>query len=84
MKNRIAFATLTVDYYQVVSRPIGFFVKIKLGIKNGWNKFCLFIIGVINVWPFILLTLVLGFLVKFWRNRRKAKHAARIRNSDKS
>ena len=72
LKDQISYSTLTVTFYEMVSTPVSFTSKLGVGLKNGWNNFIWFLIGLVNVWPFILLGSfgVLGIIA--YRKRRKA------------
>jgi len=73
LKDRIAFSTLTVAYYQEIdtpASPFGFFPKFAEGIKNGWDGFLWFIIGLSHLWVFILLVVMLYF-VRLWKKKKK-------------
>ena len=73
LKDQISYSTLTVTFYEMVSTPVSFTSKLGVGLKNGWNNFIWFLIGLVNVWPFILLGSfgVLGIIA--YRKRRKAR-----------
>ncbi len=74
LQNRISYSTLTVAFYERVSTPVGFSSKLGMGLKNGWNNFVWFLIGLVNIWPFILLGLfgIVG-IIAFRRNRKTKK-----------
>lgn len=65
LKNRVALSSLTITYYEKSSQPFGFFSKFYQALKNGWTYLLWFIIILTSLWPFILLTLVILFVV-FW------------------
>jgi hypothetical protein len=74
LKDRIAFSTLTVTYYQELQEKetaVPFFVfEFTEGIKNGWDGFLWFIIGLSYCWVFILLA-VMFYFVMWWRKKKK-------------
>jgi len=76
LRDRIAFSTLTVMYYQELDVPdtpvatLAFFSEFTEGIKGGWEGFLWFIIGLSYLWVFILLAVMLYF-ARLWRRRRK-------------
>ena len=74
LQNRISYSTLTVTFYQEISTPVGFSSKFKEGLKNGWNGFVWFLVGLINIWPFLLVLLVIFGLI-IYRKKRKIKAA---------
>lgn len=71
LKNQVSFSTLSVSFYKLDSNEASFGSKIWKSFKNGFKNLQLFFIGVIAIWPFIIL-FVIGFIVvKKWRNRKK-------------
>ena len=74
LKNQVSFSTLTVTFYETVSTPMGFAAKFATGLKNGWNNFVWFLVGIVNIWPFILLGIGGVFGIRFYRKRRKKKN----------
>ena len=73
LKDRIAFSMLTVTYYQNIdtpASPFGFSSKFVEGIKNGWDGFLWFIIGLSHLWFFILLA-VMFYYIRLWRKKKK-------------
>lgn len=69
LKSQVAFSTLTVNYYESIGAEFGFFGKVKESVGNGWENLLAFFIGVINVWPFVLV----AFALVVWWLRRKRK-----------
>ncbi|MCP3922806.1 MAG: DUF4349 domain-containing protein [Desulfobacterales bacterium] len=72
LKNQIGLSTLNVRVYKTTSMPRGFWNDVKSGFADGWDMFLLFLIGLVNIWPFlILLPLVIyGFVIM--RRKRKS------------
>ena len=74
LQNRISYSTLTVTFHERVSTPVGFSSKLGVGLKNGWNNFVWFLIGLVNIWPFILLgTFGIAGIIAFRRKRKTKK-----------
>jgi hypothetical protein len=71
LKDRIAFSTLTVVYYQKTSSKFGFSSKFADGIKNGWSVFLWFIVGLTYLWVFILVAVVARYSIRLWKKKRK-------------
>ena len=72
LQNRISFSTITVEFYKAVAPDNGVTVsygmKIWTAIKSGFNGFSSFIIGLIGIWPFLI---ILIFIVYFIKKRLK-------------
>lgn len=71
LKDRIALSTLTINYFQLVPSNFGFGSKFMTSISRGWENLLSFLIGIMNLWPFMLLLgLGAGFYMRH-RNRKK-------------
>lgn len=73
LKDRIALSTLTINYYQLVPSDFGFGSKFMTSFGRGWENLLSFLIGIMSLWPFVLL---LGFGVGVYirqRNRKKVE-----------
>lgn len=72
LKDRVAFSTLTVIYYETPSASFGFFGKIGFALRDGWNNLLEFLVGVVSLWPFVLLATGLFLLLRrYLKSRRK-------------
>lgn len=75
LKNQVAYATLSVTFYEEVAGETAFGEKLKEGFKEGWNSFISFFVWLISTWPFILLAVILLLVLKWWWKSRKVKKA---------
>jgi hypothetical protein len=72
LSSQVSYSTLTIVYYENIGTDYGFGSKFFSSLKNGWDNLLLFIIGVLNFWPFILITAFLVWLfIRVRRLRRK-------------
>ncbi len=71
LKNRISLSTLTVTFYKEIPNKTEFGGKMADGIGNGWDNLMWFFIGIINIWPFVLIFVGLTFWLIRWRKKRK-------------
>ena len=71
LNDRITYSTLDITYYQKTFAFYGFTSKSSDAVKTGWNFFLTFIIGMIHLWPFILLLIAFFFLRKNLRRKKK-------------
>lgn len=81
LSNQSEYATLTITYYLSVKRQIEFGRKFNQGIANGWDNFIWVLIGLVNVWPIILLVTILIWAFTYWRRKRRHKRVNRNGNS---
>lgn len=70
LKNQVAMSTLTITFYEKVFSDFGFLMKVKQALANGWNGLKRFIIGLISIWPFIIIG---ASILIFIRRRHKSK-----------
>lgn len=72
LSDQVSYSTLDVTFYEQGPTAFGFGPKFTGGIKAGWDNFLWFVIGVVNVWPFILGAIVLiWFLSRIRRRHRR-------------
>jgi len=76
LQDRVSLSSLTIEFYQLTTSSFGFLSKLGRAFVTGWNWLLAFLIGLIHLWPFILL--IGGGLLITFRNGRKRKQ---IKNS---
>lgn len=73
LRNQVAYSTLTVSYHEPMSAQSGFGSKTLAAFGNGWDMLLVLLIGLVNIWPIVLLiAAVLYFALKRSRGRRAA------------
>jgi len=77
LQDRVSLSSLTIEYYQMTTSSFGFFSKLGRAFVLGWNWLLAFIIGLIHLWPFIL---IIGggvfFAFRFGKARKKTNNAS--------
>lgn len=74
MNDRIDFSTLTVTFYKKSdTRKTGFGELFAKGFMNGINALIWFFVGLVNIWPFILIVLVTIWLIRRHIRRKRNK-----------
>ncbi len=73
LTNQVAYSTLTVSFYETVGTDFGFGSKVGGAFGTGWDYFLSFLIGLINVWPFLILMALAIWLAFRWDKRRRKK-----------
>jgi hypothetical protein len=76
LNNAAAYSTINLTFYQVLNPSAGintepsFVVKLVSAFQNGWDFIKLLLLGLISIWPFLILFggVWLGF--KKWRSSR--------------
>ena len=79
LTNKVSFSTIQIDLYETVayveepeSYSKTFFAKGKEGLSNGWSIVEGFILGLIYIWPLVIVGIVLFFIVRKKLKKRKA------------
>lgn len=78
LDNQSVYSTLSITYYKTTPKQVAFGPKFQQGFSNGWQNFTWFMVGLINIWPFLLLLLVFVFLVRRWWHNRNVRKRAQI------
>lgn len=74
MRNRIAYSTLEVTYYEekVITTDFGFASRVTKSLKTGWDDVLTFLVSATAVWPTglsVIVMLIMG--MKYWKKRKK-------------
>lgn len=64
LQNKVSYSTLSITFYKEISVQSNFGRNIVNGFKNGINNIKWFFIGLVNIWPFILIILIIIFLIR--------------------
>lgn len=77
--NQTEYSTLQISYHTVVSEKPVFGNKFSRGFVNGWNNLIWFFVGLVNVWPFVVLVPIgIVLIVRWLRGRREKRKAANL------
>lgn len=76
LQSQVSLSTIHLNLYQTIAgakvKQPGFFTQLGRAFKNGWEVFLDLLVGMVNVWPVILiLVLILFLLRRGWRSRGK-------------
>ena len=68
--DRVALSTLTVTYSETKEkpRPPTFLTHFGNGVVNGWNNLAWCFVGLVNIWPFLLM---IAGVVLFYKLRKR-------------
>lgn len=74
--DRVNYSTLNLNLYKEKIRSsatskIGFGSRFGDSVTEGWNSFVGFVLGIISLWPFLLLIPIFVFLWRKWKGRNK-------------
>lgn len=73
LKDKVAMSSLTVTFYEKPVSKFGFFPKMGHALEAGWKGLLWFLIGVVSIWPFILI-LTGGIWFAVWYSKRRKKN----------
>jgi hypothetical protein len=73
LSNQVSLATLSVEYYEMTSSTLNFSSKIGQAVVMGWRLLLGFLIGLVNLWPFILIAGIVIVISLRIRRTRKSK-----------
>ncbi|MFN8240416.1 MAG: DUF4349 domain-containing protein [Bacteroidales bacterium] len=68
--SQVSFSSLSVDYYELTRTTGSFSSKIGMAFTTGWKLMLGFIVGIVNLWPFLLIVAsVLYIVIRFSRKK---------------
>jgi hypothetical protein len=72
LKNQVSFSTLDISFYKNIAyQGDSFWTRLGDSFRSGWDNLLLFIVGIVHLWPFLIL---IGFgIFGFRRFRNKMK-----------
>ncbi|MBT8326348.1 MAG: DUF4349 domain-containing protein [Bacteroidia bacterium] len=74
LKNQVSFSTLRVTYYESLEAQAennyGFINKLKRSFVNGWDMVLSVFLGLITIWPLLLLAVVVGLLIRRYKLKK--------------
>lgn len=83
LNKQVNFSTLHVSFYELLpyeynaSTRKGYGARLLTGLNDGWQSLLSFTVNLVAIWPFILMSLVVGWLLvvlrKFWVRNKKSK-----------
>lgn len=75
LQNQVSLSTLNLELYQDLSYQPGFkfFKKIGDALQGGWNGLLNIIVGLVYLWPILLIGAVVAIWLLRIRRRRKSK-----------
>lgn len=74
LQSQVSLSTLSFTFYEMVPGQTAFGQKFKTGFKNGWDNLIWFFVFLVNLWPFVLIIIIVIYFIKYIR--RKKRNAA--------
>ncbi|MFC4722823.1 DUF4349 domain-containing protein [Geojedonia litorea] len=77
LQNKVALSTITIEFFKTnveSSITVSYGQKMWNAIKSGFNGLSFFFLGILHIWPFIIILIIVLFVLKKWikRSNRKA------------
>jgi len=76
LQNKVSLSTFYIEFYktsEVKSETVSYGQKIANALKGGWNGVSVFFLGILYLWPFIIiLSLVIYFIKRHLKRRKKS------------
>ena len=71
LKNQVGLSTVHITYYKETPKSVAFGQKFRQGFRSGWTNLVWFLVGLVNIWPFLILLGLAIFGLKRYLNKRK-------------
>ena len=72
--NKVSMSTLHIQFYKTIVETktgVSYGNKLTNALKNGWNGITSFFIGLVSVWPFIILVILSVAILRRYAIKRK-------------
>jgi len=76
LQNKVALSTLNIEFYKQTAESgvtVSYGTKMINAIKSGFNSISLFFLGLLHIWPFLLILGIVIFLFKRWLHKKNKK-----------
>ena len=76
LKNKVSLSTINIEFYKLTSESsvtVSYGAKMRNAIKSGFNGVSLFFLGILHIWPFIIIIVIVFFLIRRWMNKKRQK-----------
>jgi len=73
LESQVALSTLTLTFYEETPTQTAFGRAFREGFRQGWENMIWFLVGLVNIWPFLLLVPVLIWGIRRLRRSRKSR-----------
>lgn len=79
LNKQVSYSSLDITFYTKQSGQVNsgneFGYKLKTALADGWSFLQNLFFGIIGIWPIILIIIIIYWMIKRWRKRRRAKKA---------
>lgn len=71
LEDRVALSTLTITFYEYIPNKTAFDSKFRNGFRNGWDNLIWFFVFLVNIWPFIVMTILILLGIRVYKKRKQ-------------
>jgi predicted nucleic acid-binding Zn-ribbon protein len=73
LKSRISLSTLHMTFYETKEekKSSGFGDKLSDNFSHGWDGFLMFFVGIIRIWPLVIIAAIITFFVRRYLKKKK-------------
>ncbi|MFT5819044.1 MAG: hypothetical protein ACI8ZM_000266 [Crocinitomix sp.] len=75
LSGSVKYATINLTYYRTIEVPVEFDNKFESAFSNGWQATVWFFVGLVSIWPMLVLIAVILLIIKLKLRKQKAKSA---------
>ncbi len=76
LQQQTTFSTINLAMYQLVpasySDRTNFSTRVTSALNGGWHLFKDLLVGVVYLWPILIITIVALFLIRWYKNRQRS------------
>ena len=76
LQDKVSLSTLNIEFYKVTAKTgvtTSYGSKMVNAVKSGFNGLSLFFLGILHIWPFIVILIIVFFIIKKWLKKRTTK-----------
>lgn len=76
LQNRVSLSTLNIEFYKVTSQTgvtVSYGAKMWNAIKSGFNGLSVFFLGLLHIWPLLLILIIAVFWFRRWYFKKRKK-----------
>ncbi len=71
LRSQVSLSTISITFYQNVASETAFGNRFLDGFRNGWDNLLWFFVFLTNIWPFLLIGVLLFLGIRRWTKRKR-------------
>lgn len=78
LQNQVSMSTVNIEFYKTTAETgytESYGQKMKNAFQGGWNGISVFFLGILYLWPFIVITIIILFVVRRLIKRRRLRNS---------